>query len=569
MIAAAGAGTPARARRRLPDLSLPVYVALALLLAAMVFLPILWLLRFAVTDAQGNLTLANFVALVTSSDLLAPALVTLIVSIGACLISCLVAAPLGWLVGRSDMPARGLVRLLVMGSLVMPPFLGAVTWEILAAPNSGLLNQWGRALLGLAPDAVLLDIYSLPGLVFVIACYTFPPVFVLIADALARIPAELEDASAILGARNAATVLRVTLPLALPALLAGGLVAFLQAMTIFGSPAIIAMPAGFHTLTTKIWSYFQYPPHPGIASAAALPLLLVTILLLRLQGWILGRRGYAVLSGRSGKPALVRLGIWRWPALAFSLLILACSLLLPAAALLRGAFTRVVSQPLTAGNLTLHNFEFVLFGFSATQLALRNTFLLATLAATIGTVLALLVGYMTARRAVRFHRLLGFLATAPAAIPGIVLGVGLFLAYTQPPFRLYGTLWILLIAYVTIAFPAAFQQLQSAFRSVHPELEEASRILGATPLQALFHISAPLLRAGIVSSWCFIFLEAMRELSAAIMLFTANSKVVSTVMFDLNEGDQLGSVSVLGLILLVSTMAVLAVANRLPALRLG
>jgi len=210
----------------------------------------------------------------------------------------------------------------------------------------------------------------------------------------------------------------------------------------------------------------------------------------------------------------------------------------------------------------LHNFEFVLFGFSATQLALRNTFLLATLAATIGSLLALLVAYITVRRAVRLHRLLAFLATAPAAIPGIVLGVGLFLAYTQPPFRFYGTLWILLIAYVTIAFPAAFQQLQSAFRSVHPELEEASRILGASPLQALFHITAPLLRTGIVSSWCFIFLEAMRELSAAIMLFTANTKVVATVMFDLNEGDQLGSVSVLGLVLLVSTVAVLALAHR-------
>ena len=561
MIAAAEPASGGRGRRRF-DLSLPVFAGLVLLLAGLVFLPMFWLFRFAFTDGRGNPTFANFAALVTSPDLLEPAIVTAIVALASCLLACLVAAPMGWLVGRSDMPARPLVRLLVMGALVMPPFLGAVTWEILAAPNSGLLNQWGRLLLGLPTDAVLLDIYSLPGLVFVIACYSFPPVFVLVADALQRIPAELEDASAMLGATGLATVLRVTLPLALPALLAGALVAFLQAMTIFGSPAIIAMPAGFHTLTTKIWSFFQYPPHPGIASAAALPLLLVTILLLRLQAWLLGRRGYAVLAGRGGRPALVRLGGWRWPALFFCLLVTSCSALLPALALLKGAFTRVVSQPLTPDNLTLHNFEFVLFGFSATQLALRNTFLLATLAATIGSLLALLVAYITVRRAVRLHRLLAFLATAPAAIPGIVLGVGLFLAYTQPPFRFYGTLWILLIAYVTIAFPAAFQQLQSAFRSVHPELEEASRILGASPLQALFHITAPLLRTGIVSSWCFIFLEAMRELSAAIMLFTANTKVVATVMFDLNEGDQLGSVSVLGLVLLVSTVAVLALAHR-------
>ena len=136
-------------------------------------------------------------------------------------------------------------------------------------------------------------------------------------------------------------------------------------------------------------------------------------------------------------------------------------------------------------NFTLHNIDFVFFELSATKLALKNTFLLGTLAATIGTVLALVISYITARRAIAGYRALGFLATAPVAIPGIVLGVGLFLSYTRPPFVLYGTLWILLIAFVTIALPAAYQQLQSAFRSVHPDLEDASRILGATRLRTL------------------------------------------------------------------------------------
>ena len=211
----------------------------------------------------------------------------------------------------------------------------------------------------------------------------------------------------------------------------------------------------------------------------------------------------------------------------------------------------------------MQNIHFVFFELSATQLALENTFILGILAATIGTVLALVIAYVTARKAVAGHRVLGFLATAPVAIPGIVLGVGLFLGYTRPPFVLYGTLWILLIAFVTIALPAAYQQLQSAFRAVHPELEDASRILGATRLRALWQITAPLLRTSVIATWCFIFVGVIRELSAAIMLFTSETKVVSVLIYDLNESGDLGAISVLGLVMLLITFAVVSLVNSL------
>jgi len=168
------------------------------------------------------------------------------------------------------------------------------------------------------------------------------------------------------------------------------------------------------------------------------------------------------------------------------------------------------------------------------------------------------------RKLVWGHSLLGFLATAPIAIPGIVLGVALFLAYTRGPFVLYGTIWILLLAYLTIELPPAYQQLQSAFRSLSAELEDAGRILGAGRLRALKDITAPLLRTGIVAAWCFIFIGVMRELSAAIMLFTAETKVLPVVIYDLNESGDLGAISVLGLMLLAITFAVTLIANRLP-----
>jgi iron(III) transport system permease protein len=563
MTDAAVPAQPGRARARF-DPSGVILIAFALVLCVLIILPLSWLAYYSMVDRNGAFTLDNFATLVTDPTFLDPLITTVILATTSSLVCCAVAAPMGWLVARTDMPLRRTARALVTASFVTPPFLGAIAWELLAAPNSGLLNQLYRALTGADADAHLFDIYSLPGLIFVISCYTFPYVFVLVANALDRIPGDLEDASAILGGRTWITARRVTLPLALPALLAGALVAFLQAMTLFGSPAILALPAGFHTMTTKIWSLFQYPPKPELAAAAALPLLLLTVALLRAEHVILGRRGYAVLGARHGNPRQIRLGALKWVALAFCFLVLLCPVFLPYGALLNAALAPVPSQLVTFGTLTLRNIHFVFFELSATQLALRNTFVLGTLAATIGTTLALVIAYVTAREAVPGHRALGFMATAPVAIPGIVLGVALFLSYTRPPFVLYGTLWILLIAFVTISLPAAYQQLQAAVRTVHPELEDASRILGATRLTALRQITAPLLRTGVIATWCFIFVGVIRELSAAIMLFTSETKVVSVLIFDLNESGDLGAIAVLGIIMLVITFTVVVLVNRVP-----
>ncbi|MFL5000701.1 MAG: ABC transporter permease [Xanthobacteraceae bacterium] len=551
------------------DLSLPVLITFAALLCVLIVLPVSWLVYYSLTAVDPVskarvVTLEHFRALFTDPDFVDPLITTITIAVSSSVICCAIAAPMGWLVARTDLPLTGTIRALVTASFVTPPFLGAIAWEILAAPNSGLLNQAYRALTSAPQDEYLFNIYSLPGLIFVISCYTFPYVFVLIANALDRIPGDLEDASSILGAGTWTTARKVTIPLALPALVAGALVAFLQAMILFGSPAILALPAGFHTMTTKIWSLFQYPPKPELAAAASLPLLLVTVFLLRAQHFILGRRGYSVVGGKSGDPRLVKLGRMVWPALAFVFCVLMLPVFLPYFALFNAAFSRIATTLISPASFTLHNIYFTFFELSSTQVALKNTLILGSLSATIGTVLALVISYVTARRTIVGHRALAFLATAPIAIPGIVLGVGLFLSYTRPPFVLYGTLWILLIAYVTIELPAAYQQLQSAFRTVHPELEDASRILGATQLQALRHITAPLLRTSVIATWCFIFVSVIRELSAAIMLFTSETKVVSVLIFDLKESGDLGAIAVLGLSMLLITFAVVIFVNRIP-----
>jgi iron(III) transport system permease protein len=566
MRAASHVDIPIPARRISIDWSRPIFILLTLVLTILVVLPLAWLGYYSLTDQAGNPTLANFASLFTDPTLRRPFVVAMIMAVSVGALSCLIATPLAWIVARTDMPGRNIVRGLVTASFVTPPFLGAIAWEILAAPNSGIINVVYRWLFELDPYEYIVDIYTLTGLVFAIACYTFPYVFTLVTNALERVPTDLEEASSILGGGLWVTLRKVTIPLVLPAMLAGSLIAILQALTMFGSPAILALPANFHVITTKIWSLFQYPPKPGLAAAAALPLLLVTILLLWTQRRILGRRGYTTVVGKSGTPRITVLGRWRWAALAFTFAVLSLTVLLPYAALVKTALTRTVAEPLTWESFTLHHVRFVFFEFSATQLALRNTFVLGFLTATIGTAMALVVAYLVTRNTVRGSFLLGYLATAPVAIPGIVLGVGLFLSYSSPVLPLYGTLWILLIAFLTIEMPAGYQQLSSAFKSVHAELEEAGRILGATRMETLRTITAPLLRSNVIATWCFIFIGTIRELSATILLTTADTKLVSVIIYDLNESGDLGAISVLGIMLLVISFAVVFMANRLPLL---
>jgi iron(III) transport system permease protein len=393
-------------------------------------------------------------------------------------------------------------------------------------------------------------------MVFVMAFYTFPYVFTFVANSLDMIPSELEEASAIFGARPWRTALSVTLPLAMPALLAGFIVAFLQSMTLFGVPAILALPAGVDTMTTKIWSLFQFPPQLGLAAAASLPLLLITAVLLRAQQAIMGRRGYSIVGGKSTGVRPVKLGVWTAPALALFVVVLGCSIVLPYAVLARTAFLKNWSAPL-AGNLSLEHWRFVFLEFSQTRLAFVNTFILGATAATAGTVLVVTVGYLSLRRVVWGHRYLAFLATAPVAIPGIVLAVGLFLAYTQPPFVLYGTLAIIFLAYVTKEMPVGYQQVSAALKAVHPELEEAGRIFGATRLRTLWDITAPLIRNGVIATWILIFIGSIRELSATILLFTAKTKTISVTMFDLRESNDWGPIAVLSLTMLTVCFALI------------
>jgi len=533
---------------------------MVLLLAALVLMPLFWLAVTSLSDDAKHFTLAHYRHFLDDPSFIKPLITTLWTSAAVGIACVLVAAPMAWLVARTDLPLKRTFRLLILASFVTPPFLGAFAWVLLGGPNAGLVNQWYYALFGLKPFEAqsLVNIFSAWGMVFVMALYTFPYVFTFIANSLDLIPSELEEASAILGAPPWRAALTVTLPLVLPALLAGFLVAFLQSMTLFGVPAILALPAGIDVMTTKIWSLFQFPPQLGLAAAASLPLLVITVLLLRAQAAIMGRRGYSIIGGKAGGMRLLHLGPWVVPALALFVAVLACSIFLPYGVLLRTAFVKNWSAPM-AGNLSLEHWKFVFFEFSQTRAALANTFILGLTAATAGTVLATTVGYLSLRKLVWGHRWIAFLATAPVAIPGIVLAVGLFLSYTRPPLVLYGTLSIIFLAYLTKELPVGYQQIAASLKAVHPELEDAGRIFGATRLRALWDITTPLIRNGVIATWLFIFIGSVRELSATILLFTVKTKTISVAMFDLRESNDWGPIAVLSITMLAITFAVIAI----------
>ena len=550
---------PVRARLDRIDRSLPVWAAAALALVLLMALPLGWLAYMSVSGESGP-TFAHYRRALGDPAIGKALWNTVVLAFWVGIASVAVGAPLAWLTARTDVPGKRLIRNLVLASFVTPPFLGAFAWVMLAGPNAGLLNKLWRGLTG--ADDALLNIFSMPGLVFVVTIYTFPYVYIMIANTLALIASDLEEAAAILGAGRLGVALTVTLPLVLPALVSGFILAVLQALALFGSPAILALPAGFHTITTQIWSFFQYPPKIEQAAAVSVPLLLATALLLLLQKRLLGRRGYASIGGKGGQRRTIALGAWRWPALAGGLAVMACSIVLPYGILAKAALSRAWAQPLTWSNLTLANFTFTFVDYGATQAAIVNTLELGVATATVGAVLVALLAYVATRRLVVGHQAVAFLALAPIVIPGVVLAVALFIAYTRPPFVLYGTLAILFVAYLTKELPTGYAQSDATFRGIPAELEDAGRILGAGRLRILRDVTAPLARSGIIAAWCFIFIGVIRELSASIILFTPATRVMSVVIFDLKEEGQFGAIAVLGLTMLALTFATVALMQR-------
>ncbi|MGH7775289.1 MAG: ABC transporter permease [Candidatus Binatia bacterium] len=543
-----------------------VWIASAVILLVLILGPMYFLVQesFLLPKEQGGgWGLGNYIEAFTNPLYRAPVVWTLIISVSTSLLSLLIGSITAWAVARTDVPFPGLIRIGVLASFVTPPFLGATAWVFLAGPRQGWLNLLYRLITGSGEDSTLFNIFSMTGVVFAMVLYVYPLVFIVVNAGLNNISSEIEDAANIAGAGTLSTMVTITLPLVMPALFAGFILAFLEAMILFGTPAFLAIPARQHVMTTQLRAFMQSQDYlVGLASAYALPMLLAAVWLLWMRRKALGRRGYATIGGKGGQRRLQRLGLYRWLLFGSCLIPLTCSIALPYFALIAASLMKTQGYGLAWSNLTLENYRFV-FENDAVWPAIWNTLVLATMTATAGALIASLIAYISQRRLVRGSQYLNFLATVPLAIPGIVLAVGLFAAYTHKPLVLYGTLWIMFLAFLTKYLPVAYQTSNAALMSIHPELEESSRILGANRLMVFKDITVPLFKVALVASWILIFLPSLRELSSSVLLWTTNTKVITIVILNFYEEGRLDYVSVLGVLLMILTMVLVAFSHRI------
>jgi iron(III) transport system permease protein len=545
------------------DKSSWVWLVAIVVLVFLVVNPLLRLVIVSFQDANGAFTLDNYVAAYGRLRHLEALGNSLVLGLSSGLLCLAFGVPMAWALSRTDMPFKGLIWISILGTFIIPPYLGAVGWILLAGPNAGWLNRALVALTG--AEGGPFNIYSMPGLVLVVACYSFPYVFVLSKSALDLISSEMEDAANILGASNLTTTLTITLPLVMPAILGAFILVFLEAIALFGSPALLALPGRFHVVTTQLWQFFEFPPKVGMAAAYAMPLLVITVVLFWVQRRITSRKGYVSLTGKGGERREVPLGPWKWAVLGYCLFVCTLSFFMPLVVICQAAFAKAWGRGFSLDNLTFNNIYATVIDNDLTRTATLHTFMYAGTASLIAIVLALCVSYMVNRELVNKHvgNVLSFLTMAPFVVPGIVLAIGFYAAYTRPPLLLYGTAWILILAFATRFLPIAYVNSNAAIRSINPELEDAVRILGGSRFTAIRHVVMPLLKRSLAGAFILVFIPATRELSTAIFLYSINTQVLSVLLFDKSDEGNFEMLASIGLVLVVITVTLILLGFRL------
>ena len=552
--------TSLRAFRRF-DPSVLVWVAAVAIVGFLVLNPMGWLVSESFRDQTGAPTVGNYVAAFTDPSLIEPAANSLRLGVMVAVFSLLLAAPAAWAVARTNMPLRRTMRILILATFATPGYLGALAWVLLASPRAGMINTLFRTLTGY--EGTLFDIYSWPGIVLVSTLYTYPLAFLLLNVALSAIPSDMEEAANVLGAGTVRTGFTVTLPLLLPAIMGASLLAFLDGVSDFGIPAVLGTPIGIQVLSTRIYRFFQFPFNRGAGAALGILLLVVTGIILLVQRRVLGRRSYVTLTGKSGAQRRIDMGRWRYVLVGYCIGLVTLSLVLPYLVVIQASLSRAWSQGWTWANFTLDNYRFVLVDFDLSRVSIVNSLKVSLVAATLAVVIAGAAAFVSARQLVRGHQVIAFAVVAPFVLPAIVLAVGVFFAYSRPPFFLYGTLLALIVAYVTKALPIAFVQSRAAILGVHPELEEAARVLGASSVRSFWDVTVPLVRPGLVGAWIVVLVLSLRELSSAIFLYTARTQVIGVTILNFTNEGNIEWAAVMGVAMLAATFLVLVVGYRL------
>ena len=459
---------------------------------------------------------------------------TTIAAFSTMIVGTLLAFPLAWLVGRTNLYGRKFFRSLFVLTYMVPPYVGAMAWLRLLNPNVGTVNQWLRALLHLSDAPGPLNVYSLPGLIWVLSTFYYPYAFITISRAMEKMDPSLEEATRASGASPLKTVMTVTLPLMMPSLIAGALLVFVSAASCYGIPSIIGSPGRVHTVTTRIVEYVSLGQQ-GLndATGMAVFLMVVAIIILFVSDVVLAKKQYITVSGKSVNPTIVDLRKWRIPLTVLVSLFAVVVILIPFATIFSTSFKIDVGKSmLRQDNFTLSNWKTV-FGRIETVNCLKNSLVFAVVAATVGIVIACTMSYLLQRTTIRGRKIPDFLITLGSGTPSVVIALGLIMTMKGNfGINIYNTAYIMIIAYLIKYLMMGMRTVVSAMSQIHVSLEECSQISGASWLKTMFRITGRLIFPSIAAGWFLIFIPSFYELSMTTLLYSSTTKTIGFQLYE-------------------------------------
>jgi len=531
-------------------------VAAGILLIAGPFLATVVRSLLAWDGESPSLSLNNFVRLFTDPRF-ADAIVNTLIA-GGCttVLSMALGFTLAWLVARTDMPGRAWFETGNLIPFFLSPYVGALSWIYLLAPHGGLIPWIARTQFGLTME--WLNIYSVPGVIWVLTLFYTPYVYLFVIAPLRQMDAAFEDAARVHGASFWYTLRHITLPLVLPALLSAALIVFVTSAGLFDVPLALGSPRGIRFMPTEIFQMVQYPADFGRAAAFGIVVLTVTIVLTLVQRSFIANRRFDTVTGKGYRPRTIHLRTGgRIAALTLEACYIGGAVILPTTVLAMVAFSKLWTGHFMWRTATTGNFEYVLTKYDLTRTAIGNSLFLAVTGATIAVAMSVLQSYYLTRGNPKRRALVDALLSLPLGIPGIILGLGFLIMAIRTP--LYSTLSIILIAYIARFFPFATRTVTAMFLAINPELEQSARSSGATWLQTMRMIVLPLLRPSLIAAWLMLFVIFIRELGATMLLFAQGTETISVAMVILSERSS-GYVAALAMIqlgLLLSAFVVL------------
>jgi len=530
--------------------------------AWLVFVPLAALFYNAFTEdtgfGPGELSLANFVEAYSGWHILRLLRNSLLFAAASAAITFVMGGAVAWVIERTDAPGASLFHTLALLSFAIPGLLIAMAWIFVLSPNIGWGNAVLRSLLsfGEAP----LNIYSMLGMAWALSSHYFPLAYLALAPALRVFDTRMEEAALMAGASQAQVLRRITLPLLRPAILSALLLLLVMGMASYEVPRLIGRPARIEVFTTEIQgAIISAPPQFGVASALSLALLTMCVVVVWFYRQATANAdSFATITGKSYRPSMIRLGHWRWPvALAIAMLFV-IALGLPLLTLLWQSFFRNLAQPMLSSpvDATLENYRFIL-SYPIFLAAVKTSVFLAVMAATAVTGLTFVMAWIAQRLLPRYAVLLDTLAFAPIAIPGVIVGAGILIAYLMVPAGIYNTIWILLVAYVTLYLPYGMRFASSGIAQIHRELEEVAAVSGASLGQIFGRIMLPLLAPVLLGGWIYVFVLAVRELGASIFLVGPGTHVLGTISLTMwEEGGSYGAVAALGVVQIIPLLVI-------------